>query len=158
MGDFDSSAPPQKAKEVLRLPKEKDDTDTHFAAKELLLRGFRSFVLLGVFGGRRDHEMANCQTMLFLAKNGAKVFAADNGLEVHCLGPGKHVLPRGKWRWFSVFAAGEKAHGVCLQGAKYPLKDAVLAPDTPIGASNEFAKSAVTITCKKGYLYLVASR
>ncbi len=157
LGDFDSSQPPQGAGEVLRLPPEKDDTDTHFAARELLARGYRDFVLLGLFGGRRDHEMANYQTLLFLAKQGARVLAADDGVEIRCVGPGTLRLPQNGWRWLSVFAAGGPALGVALEGVKYPLRDYAMLPEFPIGTSNEFAAAEAVVHCREGYLYVMVS-
>lgn len=158
LGDFDSSPQPDHVKEVIVLPAEKDDTDTHFAAKELLRRGYESFTLLGALGGRPDHEMANYQTLLHLARQGAEVLAADEGFEVRCLGPGTLRLARGDWRWLSVFAAGGKAAGVTLRGVKYPLADAVLTPDVPLGVSNEFAAQQAEISCNEGCLYVMVSR
>lgn len=158
LGDFDSSPRPDCAREVIVLPPEKDDTDTHFAAKELLRRGYNDFVLLGVFGGRRDHEMANYHTMLHLAQSGARVLAAAEDFEARCLAPGTLRLPRGSWQWLSVFAAGGPARGVRLRGVKYPLTDAVLTPDTPIGTSNEFAADEALIECTEGCLYVMVSR
>ena len=51
VGDFDSvKTLPQKSAKVLTLPVEKDVTDTMFAVMKGLTMGFRSFVLLGVWG------------------------------------------------------------------------------------------------------------
>ena len=157
LGDFDSSEPPACAREVIYLPAEKDDTDTHFAAKELLFRGYSRFVLLGIFGGRLDHEMANYHTLLYLARQGAQVLAPAEGFELRCMAPGVLHLSRGNWRWLSVFAAGGPAANVTLEGVKYPLTNAVLAPDMPIGVSNEFAAGEALIRCGEGYLYVMVS-
>ena len=158
MGDFDSSPQPTEAKEVVVLPAEKDDTDTHFAAKELLRRGYNHVILLGALGGRLDHEMANYQTMLHLAQNGAAVEAVGEDCHLWCHGGGTLRVPRDDWRWLSVFAAGGAAAGVSLRGLKYPLTDAVLSPDIPLGTSNEFTAETASITCKTGCLYVMVSR
>ena len=59
VGDFDSHEDPQLPVETLRLPEEKDDTDTVYAARVALDRGFTDFLLLGVLGGRIDHSLGN---------------------------------------------------------------------------------------------------
>lgn len=52
VADFDSGEAPRETRaEVLRLPAEKDWTDTMAAAMAGLERGFRDFLLLGCTGG-----------------------------------------------------------------------------------------------------------
>ena len=46
VGDFDSYENPHLAAETMVLPCEKDDTDTVFAVKEALKRGFQDFLLI----------------------------------------------------------------------------------------------------------------
>ena len=48
VGDFDSHDNPHFDIETMVLPGEKDDTDTVFAVKEALKRGFDDFLLIGV--------------------------------------------------------------------------------------------------------------
>ena len=55
VGDFDSHEKPETDRETIVLPVKKDDTDTVFAAKEAMRRGFDEFLLVGVSGGRLDH-------------------------------------------------------------------------------------------------------
>ena len=72
VGDFDSSAAPA-GEAVLRLPVEKDDTDTLHALRLGLARGCRDFVIYGGTGGARaDHTLANIQCLYFLAAHEAR--------------------------------------------------------------------------------------
>ena len=50
VGDFDSHENPGLAVETIVLPCEKDDTDTVYAVKEAVKRGFEDFLLIGVIG------------------------------------------------------------------------------------------------------------
>ena len=59
IGDFDSYEQPETDIETIVLPTVKDDTDTMFAVKEGLRRGFEDFLLVGALGGRLDHTMVN---------------------------------------------------------------------------------------------------
>ena len=63
IGDFDSWENPRAAAETIVLPVVKDDTDTAYAVKEALRRGYSDFLLLGVIGGRLDHSLANLQLL-----------------------------------------------------------------------------------------------
>ena len=58
LGDFDT-APAPEGPDVLRLPAEKDDTDTFFAARRALETGCSEVLILGGIGGRLDHTLAN---------------------------------------------------------------------------------------------------
>ncbi len=51
VGDFDSHENPRLETETIVLPREKDDTDTVYAVKEALRRGFGEFLLIGVVHG-----------------------------------------------------------------------------------------------------------
>ena len=51
VGDFDSLGSVPDHPQVLRLPRIKDETDTGFALRQGLKRGYRRFVLLGCLGG-----------------------------------------------------------------------------------------------------------
>ena len=57
VGDFDSHPRPVTDVETIVLPREKDDTDTVFAVKEAVRRGFRDFLLIGALGGLQHRAM-----------------------------------------------------------------------------------------------------
>ena len=56
VGDFDSHDSPHLGVETIVLPCEKDNTDTVFAVKEAIKRGFDDFLLIGVVGASRQKE------------------------------------------------------------------------------------------------------
>ena len=56
VGDFDSHDNPHLGVETIVRPCEKDDTDTVFAVKEAIKRGFDDFLLIGVVGASRQKE------------------------------------------------------------------------------------------------------
>ena len=76
LGDFDSVSEQealaiekleqQIPERILRLPCEKDDTDTLAALKEGLKRGYTDFRIYAGTGGRFDHTLANIQCLLYL--------------------------------------------------------------------------------------------
>ena len=162
IADFDSlpesDCPPGLP--VERLPTVKDDTDTHHAARWLLAHGYTDVTLLGALGGARlEHTLANLATLLFLAKNGAAARLADEHSELCCLLPGiPCTLPRGDYRFFSLFPLEGTLTGVDITGAQYPLRGAALAADFPLGVSNAFAADAVTLRCQGGCGLIVRTR
>ena len=72
VGDFDSHEKPETDRETIVLPVKKDDTDTVFAAKEAMRRGFDEFLLVGVSGGRLDHTLVNVYLLVMLREQGKR--------------------------------------------------------------------------------------
>jgi len=153
LGDFDSLGKAPEEEQVLRLPVEKDDTDTLAAIREGLRRGYTRFRIYGGTGGKRpDHTLANLQSLLFLAKQGARGWLYDEYAVCTVLRNAALRL-RGDGD-FSVFAMDGPAKGVTLRGLKYALQDAELTPDFPLGVSNSFCGGDAEITVRDGTLLL----
>lgn len=154
LGDFDSMEPPAGFANVRRLPVEKDDTDTLAALKAGLEQGCDTFYIYGGTGGKRlDHTLANLQSLLFLRRRGARGFLYDNDflwtvIENEALAVPKTV----EWGLFSAFCLGDRAEGVDEEGFQYPLKNAVLTPDVPLGVSNHILEQPARVTVRKGAL------
>lgn len=160
VGDFDSyhDPLPLEGMEVLRVPPEKDDTDTMLAVRLAIKRGFRHILLLGGTGGRLDHTFANIQTMAWAAEQGVSLWMADCQNEATVLTPGIHRVVKRDGYKLSLFGIGEGAFGITLKGLQYPLTDAALTMTTPLGVSNEWNDEIAQIELKKGMLLLVISK
>ena len=159
LGDFDSlGAKPSVECELIALPVEKDDTDTGFAVKTALSRGCRRIFLLGGSGGERpDHTLANLQTLVYIAKHGAQGFLTDGRHAFTALSGASKLsfgaVNRGN---ISVFSAEGAAEGVTLHGLKYPLENATLTGDFPLGVSNSFLPKGeeASVEVKSGSLWV----
>lgn len=160
LGDYDSDRPPADVPDgrIDRLPVEKDDTDTHYAARRALEEGCGQVVILGGLGGRLDHTLANMNTLLYLAGHGAEAVLAGPDTEVRALLPGSHQLPAREGWYCSLFPAQGPVEGLWLENLKYPLQNARLAPDWPLGVSNEFLQGPAHICFSQGALYCVLCR
>lgn len=154
LGDFDSMGQPEDFVNVLRSPVEKDDTDTMLAVKTGLDHGCKEFHLYGGTGGKRlDHTLANLQTLLYLRRRGARGYLYDDdfvwtAIENEELTVEKTV----EWGLFSAFCLGDRAEGVDEEGLQYPLHDAVLTPEFPIGVSNHILEPRARVAVRKGVL------
>lgn len=155
LGDFDSAPYPAGQANVKQLPKEKDDTDTFYAARLAVERGATKITILGGLGGRMDHTIANIQTLLFLAKNKVENILLDDTNKIQCLWPQKVEIQAESDRYLSLFAFEECVTGVSLKGTKYVLEDATLTNSFPLGVSNEFVEDTAEISWKKGYMLLL---
>lgn len=154
LGDFDSMAQPEGFPNVLRSPVEKDDTDTMLAVKTALDRGCGAVHLYGGTGGRRlDHTLANLQALLYLRRRGARGYLHDRDFVWTVIENESLTLERQvEWGLFSAFCLGDRAEGVEEIGFQYPLHEAVLTPDFPLGVSNHFLEPRATVSVRKGAL------
>ncbi len=158
LGDFDSAKKPETDTEVLTYPVEKDDTDTMLAIKEGLKRGCKEFVIFGGLGGRFDHTVANLQALLFAERHRASACLADENNMIFVLKNDTAYIHKNENEKVSVFAFGEPAYGVSLDGFYYPLKNGTLQMFDPVGVSNFIIADTGKITVKKGTLLIVISK
>lgn len=154
LGDFDSMDVSEAPADALRVPVEKDDTDTGLALREGLRRGCREFFIYGGTGGRRlDHTLANLQSLAFLRENGARGWLYDRDFVYTVIKNETLTLRREvEWGLVSLFALGDRARGVTLTGLQYPLDHAELTCAFPLGVSNHFAAETATVTVEDGLL------
>lgn len=158
IGDFDSfsGSLPEKIK-IIRVKKEKDETDTLLAARYAVENGFRDIRIIGGLGGRLDHTMANFITLRYIAENGGRGMLCGSDNIVYFVKDGSITLEKQEGYYVSVFPFGGQAVGVSERGMKYSLTDAVLRPDFPVGVSNEFSEKSAEIRVKNGCLLIILS-
>ena len=155
VGDFDSCKNPNLDIETIVLPCEKDDTDTYFAVKEAVRRGFDEFLLIGVVGGRLDHTLGNLSILLYLFSLGKKAEIADGCSEMQIVGK-ESVFVDGTYSFFSLLNISGKAEGITVKNAKYPLENAVITCEYQYGISNEpLPGKASEITVQNGKALLI---
>ena len=155
VGDFDSLGYEPEGERILRHPAQKDDTDTLLAAKLGLSLGYVRFVLLGGVGGRLDHTLANIQTLAYLHAQGAKACLVSDAETIALLEDDTLRFRAGLRGVVSVFAYGERATGVYERGLAYPLTDATLTDDFPLGVSNAFTGAPAEIAVGQGRLLVL---
>ena len=160
IGDFDSYAKPENMQNVIELPVIKDDTDTIFAVKEAMRRGYDDVLMLGVTGGREDMTLGNIYALLMLKMNGITAMIADDYSEISIIQTCEEKHVKWGWKFFSILNITGTASGITVTGAKYNLNDAVIAPEFQYGISNEVLspENDSVISLKNGYLLLVCVR
>ena len=156
VGDFDSvTGEMEPDVPVLTVPAEKDDTDTMLAVRQGLSKGFSDFLLLGATGGRLDHQMANFSVAAFIAGEGGTCIILDERHVIYTLKNGSLSLERRDGWCVSVLSYSDESNGVTLQGLKYPLTNATLRSNIPLGVSNEFAAERASVTVQNGLLFVM---
>ena len=158
VGDFDSHPKPETNVETIVLPCEKDDTDTVYAVKEGIRRGYSDFLLLGVVGARLDHTLGNVSLLLYLESRGKTGVIADDYSEMELISNSPAYIPD-SWSYFSLLNISGRAEGVTIENAKYPLDGASIACEYQYGISNEvLAGQVAKVTVTDGKLLLIKIR
>ena len=170
IGDFDSASGDMisgiekmeregRQVRVVRLQPEKDDTDTHAAVLAAKEYGAVNTAILGVFGGRIDHLMANIGLLPIMEELGMHGVLLDSRNQA-CLVQSGTVIPPEEQTgsYVSFFPLGGTAAGVSLTGFKYPLKDRDLGIlESSLTVSNEFTGVPAKIEYKSGRLLMIRS-
>lgn len=158
VGDFDSYDGPRPDAETITLPCVKDDTDSFFAVKEAVKRGFEEFLLIGVTGGRLDHTLGNLSILLYLDSVGKRGVIADDWSEMELIPP-EGAFVDDSYSFFSLIAMGGDASGVTIEDAKYPADDITVSSSFQYAVSNEVLPGKRSrITCTGGKLLLIKVR
>lgn len=165
VGDWDSHANPGMDVETITLPVAKDDTDTVYAMREGVRRGFSDFLLAGVIGTRFDHSLVNTFILTSLENRGCHGMIVDDYSEMEILSSGTDEDGRpyaGKaevddsYPFFSLVAMEGDARGVTIRNAKFCIEDADIGPDYQYATSNEVMPGKTAeITVKDGRLLLI---
>ena len=151
VGDFDSHENPHLDVETIVLPCEKDDTDTVYAVKEAINRGFDNFLLIGVVGARLDHTLGNVSILLYLDLLGKKGCIIDDYSEMEIVSD-EPVFICDQYSFFSLLNITGCAKGITITGAKYPLDSGEITCEYQYGISNEVLPgrtAQVTVGCGK---------
>ena len=158
VGDFDSHENPRLDVETIILPCEKDDTDTVFAVKEAIKRGFDEFLLIGVVGARLDHTLGNVSILLYLDSLGKEGCIIDDYSEMEIVSE-MPVSITDDYSFFSLLNITGCAKGITITGAKYLLADAEISCEYQYGVSNEVLPGeTATVSVEQGKLLLLKVR
>ena len=154
IGDFDSLSVAPEHPNIIKASTEKEDTDTALAIKKGLEMGLETFIIDGAIGDRLDHTLANIQLLKKINKNKANGILVGKDMCITAITNQKISFAQGTKGIISIFTLGDKAQGVTIKGLKYPLDNATLTDDFPIGVSNEFTGEPSTISVKTGTLII----
>lgn len=174
VGDLDSGNKPDDVNCMI-LPTEKDYTDIHTAINWALSRqeGSCDIYLAGCTNGRADHYFANVCLLEMICENGSRGVILDSQNRIFYHSGGTLELERSAdarywnenkiqvpedFKYVSVIPLDDVLSGVTLKGLKYPLDNAKLMRNCPIGVSNELADNNASVTVKEGRSLLILSK
>lgn len=158
LGDFDSYTDKlPEGVEILKVPAEKDFTDTQMAVKEALQRGADELVIIGGLSGRLDHTLSNISILAELWKIRVHTVMTDGFNRIRYINSSSTLVPRSQFKYVSVIALSEKLKGVSIEGCKYALDNATLLKSNQYAVSNEILGNCALISLKKGECLIIES-
>ncbi|MBR5203092.1 MAG: thiamine diphosphokinase [Clostridia bacterium] len=159
IGDFDSIKAIPENMTMITLPVEKDVTDTVAAFNEGVKLGFKSFVLLCGTGGRFEHTFANISLMANASKSGFAFEIIDDKHIFRSITNSSIKIEQKPSKQVSVFAYGDRADGVTLNGFHYSLFDYTLDPfNGALGTSNDIVEDYGEISVQNGTLIIIETQ
>ena len=162
MGDFDSIESPLPSDiNIERFPPEKDYTDLELALKKAMELNADNVTIIGGIGGRLDHTFANIQLLSSYTNNFTSLTLVDGKNKCFVLNDNQSqgiTIPQEDGSYISLFSLSAKCTGVTFQGVKYPLDNAELTREFPLGVSNEFVKKEAALSVKDGTLLVIISK
>lgn len=165
VGDMDSL--PIKAQQSLQalessfiiMPARKDETDLELALDQAVRRGADVIVILGVFGGRIDHTLANFLLLTRPALAVLDVCMVEGPQTVRLLRPGPSLIVAGQpGDILSLIPVGGDANGVTARQVEWPLTAAHLPLGIARGVSNVMLDHAATLSLQEGLLLVIHIR
>ncbi len=158
VGDFDSlSEEPADFLRKVKLPVEKDETDTLYALRFAFSKGATNIVVYGGIGSRFDHSYANICLLHHAMVRDIPMVITDGSTELYLTDSGL-LLKGKKGNTVSVYAFSDVCEGVTLKGFYYPLENASLEKYDIIGTSNIVTEDVAQISVSQGNLLIVCNQ
>lgn len=160
LGDFDSYTEKlPDGVEILKVPAEKDFTDTQMAIDEAISRGAEEIVIIGGLDGRLDHALSNISILTELWKMRVYAVMTDGKNRVRYMNSTSTLIAKSHFTYLSIIALSEKLKGVSIEGCKYPLSNKTVLRNQPsLTVSNEITGNCALISVRKGECLIIESK
>jgi thiamine pyrophosphokinase len=149
---------------IERSPSDKDESDTELAVIACLSRGATRISVIGAFGGRLDHELANIWLLALPALEDRPVALLDGQTRTTLIrAPGedgrpvRRPLPGRPGDLVTLLPLGDDVEGITTDALRYPLRDEPLRLGPARGLSNVRLSNDAAVTVRRGLLLIVES-
>ena len=154
---FDLQPLTEKGTQIIRYPRDKNETDLELAIQHALTLKPEQVIILAALGGRLDQTLGNIALISNLQPETCNL-KLDNGIEevffcrdqIRIKGASGDIVSLIPWQ-------GEVA-GVVTTDLKWPLQNETLYPQKTRGISNEMLNDTATVQIKSGLLLVVHRR
>jgi len=156
VGDLDSisAAGLELAGNIEQHPTDKNATDLAIALDAATRSKPARVIVVGGAGGRIDHFLANAALLTASEYADLKLTWLPGDAVIHVVRD-RIELSGSPGDIVSLLPYGGPARGVSTDGLRWPLIDAVLAPGTSLGVSNQMIDTKATVELRAGVLLTV---
>jgi len=163
VGDMDSvgveraNALAKSGVRIIRMPREKDESDLELAVGHAIGAGADEITLLGLFGGARlDYTIANALLLADARYRGRVMRAVAGPARLRALHVGETALLTGAvGDLVTLLPVGADAEGIRTVGLRYALRGEALRLGRSRGVSNVIAALPASVTLDAGALLII---
>ena len=163
VGDMDSvgveraNALAKSGVRIIRMPREKDESDLELAVEHAIGAGADEITLLGLFGGARlDYTIANALLLADARYRGRVMRAVAGPARLRALHVGETALLTGAvGDLVTLLPVGADAEGIRTVGLRYALRGEALRLGRSRGVSNVIAALPASVTLDAGALLII---
>lgn len=160
VGDLDSISPAgleqvrRDGGDLREHPRDKDKTDLELAIEAALEDKPDRLIVVGLAGGRLDHELANIGVLAAASQDGTDVDGLVGAARLAVIRHSR-TLPGALGETLSLLPLLGTASGVTTTGLEFPLDNEPLLAGSARGMSNRFVANEATIEVRSGSLLAV---
>lgn len=165
IGDFDTldTSLIKNPKSTIKLNPIKDDTDTFFAVKYLLEKGFNEIHFFGCLGNKIDHTIGNIQILSYLKDNNVNGYlhSEDDSQIIFMLKNESFSFKKNLKGMVSIFSFTNISKNVTIKNMKYNIENYKLSSSIPLGVSNEIildSKDNGYVSVEEGKLLVIGPK
>ena len=151
-------ASPEGDTKIIKLSRDKDDSDTMAGVKYAIGEGCNDFTFICAAGGRFDHFFCNIQTLSFIAEKFGKARLLSDNDEITVINKSSVEIEKKEGWSLSVFSLCDEARGITEEGTRWQLNGGLMRQNAPYGLSNEWIADKAKISVEAGTLIIITSK
>lgn len=163
VGDLDSSSKEDidyfknQGVELVKLPTQKDETDTEMALLLAIEKNPDAIEIYGGIGSRFDHTLANVHLLKKVAKYKIPTVLMNQNHRIQIIDKYSKIEGQ-KGDLVSLLPLTEYVTGITTTGLYYGLKDASFEIGKPYGVSNYMTELVATVSIETGWLIVIQTK
>ncbi len=143
--------------QIIRHPRDKNETDLELALELAIQLGHREIVIVAALGGRLDQTLGNL-SLLTDSRLSTFDLRLDDGVESASFCRARSEVRGRRGNLVSLIPWGGEVRGVRTEGLRWPLSDETLYPHKTRGISNEMTGDVAYVQIESGLLLIVHRR
>ncbi|MGL4363181.1 MAG: thiamine diphosphokinase [Cellulosilyticaceae bacterium] len=160
VGDFDSCNEEDlkmfedEGVKIIKMPSEKDETDTELAVNQAIKDGATEITIWGGVGTRIDHSFANIHLLIRAHRQNIPMSLCNAQNKIQII-KNKHKIVGEIGQLVSLLPLSERVEGITTKGLAYKLDGHMMEHGDVLGVSNYLIENDAEIIVKSGLLLVM---